>query len=114
MSVRLAGIGGCARQSLLLSVTRNDPEKLLPPCFVMALMTPPVKRPYSAETPEVIVVVSWIESSMKRFVWVPRTGSCRLTPLTVMTLSKDAEPLMLGAVAEKLKLTPALRATVER
>ena len=38
--------------------TRPLPENLLPPLFVIALTTPPVKRPYSAETPEVSTCVS--------------------------------------------------------
>jgi hypothetical protein len=33
----------------------------------MALITPPVKRPYSAEMPEMSTCVSWIASSMNRF-----------------------------------------------
>ncbi len=42
-----------------------------------------MNRPYSAETPEVIVVVSWIASSMKRLFAVLRTLSTMTTPLTV-------------------------------
>src|ERR1051326_6805700 len=47
--------------------SRRVPVNSLPPDFVIVLTTPPVKRPYSAETPLVRSVVSWIASSMKRF-----------------------------------------------
>ena len=82
-----SGSGPCWRRCS--TSTRKDPLKVLPPCFVTALMTPPVNRPNSAETPDVIVVVSWMASSMKRLVGVPRTLSWTLTPLTVKTLSND-------------------------
>ncbi len=51
-------------QLSLPRLARNEPEKRLPPDLVSMLTTPPWKRPYSADTPEVEVVVSWIESSM--------------------------------------------------
>src|SRR4051812_9630349 len=51
----------------LVTVSRSEPLNSLPPDFVMVLTTPPVKRPYSAETPLVRRVVSWMASSMKRF-----------------------------------------------
>src|ERR1051326_149238 len=47
-----------------VSESRIDPEKSLPPDFVIVLTTPPVKRPYSAEMPPLRTVVSWIASSM--------------------------------------------------
>ncbi len=47
-----------------MNVVRNEPENVLPPDFVIALTTPPVNRPYSAETVDVVVVVSWSASSM--------------------------------------------------
>src|SRR5262249_40694324 len=37
------------RQLSLFSVSRNDPEKRLPPDLVTMFTTPPVNRPYSAE-----------------------------------------------------------------
>src|SRR6185436_17065175 len=46
---------------------RQLPLNLLPPDFVMAFTTPPVKRPYSAVMPEVRTCVSSIASSIKRF-----------------------------------------------
>ena len=51
----------------LLKFMRKLPVKMLPPLLVMALTTPPVNRPYSAEMPDVRTCVSWIASSMKRF-----------------------------------------------
>ena len=51
-------------------LTRPLPENALPPLLVMALTTPPVKRPYSAEMPEVSTCVSSIASSMNRFCGV--------------------------------------------
>ena len=54
-------------QSSLRKLMRPVPEKTLPPLLVMALITPPVNRPYSAEMPEVRTCVSSIASSMKRF-----------------------------------------------
>ena len=53
-------------QESFVSVARREPLNVLPPDFVIVLMTPPVNRPYSAETDEVVVVVSWMASSMKR------------------------------------------------
>ncbi len=43
---------------------RSEPWNSLPPDFVRALTTPPVKRPYSADTLLTVVVVSWMASSM--------------------------------------------------
>ena len=37
----------------LVKFERNAPENRLPPLFVITLTTPPPKRPYSAEIPEV-------------------------------------------------------------
>src|SRR5437870_11818413 len=53
-----AGMSVYDRQLSLLSVSRNEPLKLLPPDFVMTLMTPPLNRPNSAEMPAVATVVS--------------------------------------------------------
>jgi hypothetical protein len=39
-------------------LSRIEPENSLPPDFVIELMTPPVKRPYSADTAPVMTVVS--------------------------------------------------------
>ncbi len=94
--------------------TRTDPLKAFPPCFVTALMTPPVNRPYSAETPDVIVVVSWMASSMKRLFGVPRRLSWMFTPLIVMTLSNDWAPETVTAALGPFALTPGLRTTEAR
>ena len=58
-------VNGCAslpvtyaRQLSLLSESRNDPLKRLPPDLVIMLTTPPLNRPNSAETPSVATVVS--------------------------------------------------------
>ena len=64
--------GVTVRQSSLVIVLRYEPEKVLPPDLVTAFTTPPVNRPYSAEIPDVVTVVSWIASSMKRLKGVPR------------------------------------------
>jgi hypothetical protein len=45
-------------------VSRSVAWNSLPPDLVSMLTTPPVNRPYSAETPDVVVVVSWTASSM--------------------------------------------------
>jgi hypothetical protein len=60
---------------------------MLPPLFVIALMTPPLKRPYSAEMPEVSTVVSSMASSMNRFCGWANRLSLMSTPLTMNTLS---------------------------
>src|SRR5439155_370776 len=50
-------------QLALVKFVRKLPENELPPLLVIALMTPPLKRPYSAEMPEVSTCVSSIASS---------------------------------------------------
>ena len=80
------------RQLSLLSVSRKEPLKRLPPDLVTALTTPPVKRPNSAEMPPVATVVSWIASSMKRSNAWPRRFSFSETPLTRKRFSNDIEP----------------------
>ena len=50
--------GLTVRQSSLANVVRSDPLNWLPPLFEIAFTTPPVKRPYSAEIPDVETVVS--------------------------------------------------------
>src|SRR6267154_2683315 len=63
-AVRLPGTAAPAgrsvsdRQLSLLYVSRNEPLNELPPDFVMTLITPPVNRPNSADTPAVATVVS--------------------------------------------------------
>src|SRR6185436_16989726 len=64
--------GLIVRQSSLLNVVRNDPLRPLPPDFVIAFTTPPVKRPYSAEMPDVATVVCSIASSINRSNGSPR------------------------------------------
>src|SRR4029453_3028941 len=51
-------IGVTVRQSSLVNVTRNEPLNWLLPDRVIVFTMPPVKRPYSAEIPEVETVVS--------------------------------------------------------
>ncbi len=67
----------------MTSVVRNEPENELPPDFVTVLMTPPWKRPYSAEIPFTFVVVSWIASSTNRVFGVARMLSVMTAPSTV-------------------------------
>jgi hypothetical protein len=50
----------------LVKLSRKLPLNSLPPDFVIAETTPPVKRPNSAEIAPVMTVVSWMASSMKR------------------------------------------------
>ena len=73
---------------------RQLPENGLPPLLVMALITPPVNRPYSAEMPDVSTCVSWIASSMNRFCGVAKRLSLTSTPLIMNTLSNANAPLM--------------------
>ncbi|MEO8348609.1 MAG: hypothetical protein ABI610_06820 [Acidobacteriota bacterium] len=75
-----------------MKLVRNEPERRLPPDFVIALTTPPVKRPYSADMAPVRIVVSWIASSMKRLCGWPRRFSFTTTPLMRKRLSNDGAP----------------------
>lgn len=84
-AVRSSGV--CVTHDGLLSPSRKLPLKLLPPLRVTTLMTPPEKRPYSAEMPLVRTYVSWMASSMKRLFAVPWTLSLMSTPFTMNTLS---------------------------
>ena len=68
-------------------LTRKLPVNVFPPLLVMALMTPPEKRPYSAEMPEVSTCVSWIASSMKTFWGEPNRLSLMSMPLIMNRLS---------------------------
>ena len=68
-------------------LARKLPEKTLPPLLVIALMTPPLNRPYSAEMPDVITWVSSMASSMKSPFEVPNRLSLMSTPSTRKTLS---------------------------
>jgi hypothetical protein len=86
------------RQSSLLNVVRNDPLNWFPPDRVMALMTPPVNRPYSAEMPDVETVVSWIASSMNSANGVPRMLSWICTPSSMNRFSADMAPPMVIAL----------------
>ena len=90
--------GLVVRQSSFVKVVRNEPLKLSPPERVMALTTPPVKRPYSAEMPDVETVVSWIASSMKSENGVPRMLSWIWTPSSMKRLSADIAPPMVTAL----------------
>ena len=76
------GNGVRATQSLLSKVMRYEPVNSLPPDLVMACTTPPWKRPNSAETAAVVIVVSWSASSMKSTLAWPRMFSFTTTPLT--------------------------------
>jgi hypothetical protein len=50
----------------LVKLDRSEPENRLPPLRVTTFTTPPPKRPYSADTPDVSTWTSWIASSMNR------------------------------------------------
>ncbi len=67
--------------------SRRLPENRLLPLLVMALTTPPEKRPYSAGIPEVSTWVSCTASSMKTFCGEPNRLSLTSTPLTMNRLS---------------------------
>ncbi len=75
-----------------MNVVRKEPEKELPPDFVIVFTTPPVKRPNSAEIADEDVVVSWIASSTNRLYGVPRMLSLMTAPSTLNWLSKDCPP----------------------
>ena len=64
----------------------------------MAVTTPPVNRPYSAEMPDVETVVSWMASSMKSENGVPRRLSWICTPSSMNRLSADIAPPMVMAL----------------
>src|SRR5256885_14794330 len=90
---------GCAsfpemypRQLSLFSVSRNEPEKMLPPDFVTTFTTPPLKWPNSADTPSVATGVSCTASSMYGFVAWPRMFSLTFTPLMRNADSNDMAP----------------------
>src|SRR5205823_7751867 len=80
------------RQLSLFSVSRNDPLNALPPDLVTTFTTPPWKRPNSAETPDVMTLVSWIASSMYRLFALPRMLSFATTPLIMKLFSYDIDP----------------------
>ena len=61
---------------------------------MIALTTPPLKRPYSAEMPEVSTWVSSMASSMNRLCGCASTLSLTSTPLTMKALSNANAPLM--------------------
>ena len=84
--------GETVRQSSLVNVTLNEPATVLPPDRVIALTTPPAKRPNSADTPDVETVVSCSESSMNSGIDVRRTLSCATTPLTRIRFSEVIAP----------------------
>ena len=84
--------GDVARQSSLLNDWRYDPLNVSLPDLVIALTSPPPKRPNSAETPEVATVVSCSASSMYSVNGWPRRFSVITTPLTAKRLSYDIEP----------------------
>src|SRR5450432_1394544 len=90
-------------------LVRKEPEKTFPPDFVTVLTTPPEKRPNSAETLDVVVVVSWMASSMKRLRAAPRTLSLTTTPFTVKRLSKDCAPEIVAAPFGPFVLIPGER-----
>ncbi len=56
--------GVLERHLSLVMSRRIEPVNSLPPVLVMTLTTPPEKRPYSAEIPEVSTWTSLIASSM--------------------------------------------------
>src|SRR5262245_9802206 len=76
---------------------------MLPPDLVTRFTTPPLKRPYSAETPPTDTVVSWMASSIYRGYGVPRRFSVIATPFTINNDSNELDPAIeyapLGPVA---------------
>ena len=66
-----------------MNVLRREPLNVLPPDFVIVLITPPTNLPYSAERLDVIVVVSWMASSMNSGSGPLLTFSVMLTPFIV-------------------------------
>ena len=109
-----ASIGVWRLQRRCRGVTRNEPQKSLPPDFVIALTTPPVKRPYSAEIAATDVVVSSIASSMKRLFGVPRMLSWMLTPFTVNEVVERLARRRSCVARRGLVETPGARRTAER
>ena len=79
--------GVSSRQDGLVRFPRKLPEKVFPPRLLTALITPPEKRPYSAEMPEVRTCVSSMASSMKRSCGLPKRLSLTSTPSSMKTLS---------------------------
>ena len=73
-------------------MVRNEPLNALPPDLVIALTMPPAKRPNSADTPAVEIVVSCSASSMNSGSDVRRTLSCATTPLTRIRFSEVMAP----------------------
>ena len=63
MSLRFSFAGVCVDHAGFVSESRIDADNSLPPDFVIVEITPPVKRPYSAEITPVSTVVSSIASS---------------------------------------------------
>lgn len=79
----------------------------------MALTTPPEKRPYSAETPEVSTCVSATASSMNKLSKSPKMFSVMSTPLIMKTLSKAKPPLIVTCpVLGVLSVTPPASSTI--
>src|SRR5262245_3559341 len=93
----------CAFQSSLVRITLPEPEKTLVPDRVVTLMTPPVARPYSAVTPAVVTVISWIASKFRLAPQPPVAGSVVSAPSKSQRLLVNRPPWTLG-----LKLVPAL------
>ena len=106
--------GETADQASFVSVVRTEPEKRLPPDFVIVLTTPPVNRPNSDETELTVVVVSWMASSMNRLFGVARTLSMMTAPSTVKRLSNVGPPEIVKALPRPVTCaTPADAATAE-
>ena len=100
------GYGVSDDHESLVNEMRNDPLKTLLPDFVIELITPPWKRPYSAEMLPVETLVSWIASSMKRLRAWPRRFSLMTTPLTRLRFSYDSAPDTMMLPPGPLSLTP--------
>ena len=107
-----------ARQLSFSSDRRNDPSRRLLPDFVIALTTPPLNRPNSAETDEVDTVVSWMASSMKDDPSVVRRRlSWITTPFRSTRFSKELAPEIESACTPFAfdgpeRTAPGVRATV--
>ena len=111
---RVSFDGETADHASLVKVVRKEPEKRLPPDFVIVLTTPPVNRPYSADTDDTVVVVSWMASSMNRLFGVARTLSMMTAPSTVKRLSKVGPPEIVNALPRPVTwATPEDAATAD-
>src|SRR5262245_36037609 len=58
----VVSIGYSARHLSSVNEVRNEPLQSLPPDLVIVLAMPPLKRPYSADTLLLVMLISWMAS----------------------------------------------------